>query len=232
MGRPEESGYRSQLYILLVLREFGPLYGQEIVDKTGLHREEVWRNLKVLFRKGIIEKEKVGRKVYYRPNVDTQTLEYIISILHEGGFRKTVNKTRKLFKKMKKPFNQLISAAELVEKYEDELIELAYTSRMEPYFEYLPYAKIRKETKKEKARILLEKPIHLPESRKKEIREQLKHPKKHKTKEVQLSSGARFVIRKFTALEILDIVRRIRKAEKQQREIDPYLLEAMKRLTS
>lgn len=101
MGRPKESGYRSQLYILLVLREFGPSYGQEIVDKTGLHREEVWRNLKVLLRKGIIKRERFGRNVYYRPNVDTQTIEYIISILYEGGFRKILDKTKNFSKKRK-----------------------------------------------------------------------------------------------------------------------------------
>lgn len=126
----------------------------------------------------------------------------------------------------------MISAAKIIEKYEDELIELAYTSGVEPYFEYLPYAKTRKETKKEKARVGLEKPIYLPESRKKEIRQQLKHPKKYETKEVLLSSGTRFVIRKFTALEILDIVRRVRKVRKQKRKIDPYFLEAIKRLAS
>lgn len=233
MGRPKESGYRSQLLILLVLRDFGPLYGQEIVHKTGLHREEVWRNLKVLFQKGIVQKEKVGRKVYYQPDVPLQTLEYIIWILDEGGVHRIKEGIIRSFKKAKSYIQMLSAATQKAGKYEGELVELASKGEMEPYFENLPFAKSWYKTKKATHKAGLKPSVQLSKYGIEKIREQVKHPKEPSTKAVTVPSGAVFVIKKLTALEILDYVRKLNQQKiKRTHEIDPHLVEAVKRLTA
>lgn len=232
LGRPRASGYRSQLYILLVLREHRSLYGKEIVAKTGLHREEVWRNLKVLLQKGIIKKEKVGRKVCYSPDVDDQTLEYIIAILYEGGLRKVQEKVKRFIKIAKRQSKQFISTTKLAEKYEDELVELACAEGIEPYFDCLEYAKNWRKAKKEKLKVGLRPSFYLPNSEKKKKREAVKHPKKPMTKLVKTLSGANFLIRKMTALEAIDIKRALKQPMERQTESDPYLKEAIKKLAS
>jgi len=229
MARTKESGYKNQMYILLALRNFGPLYGQEIVDKTGLKREEVWRNLRVLLRKQIIKGEKAGRKKYYRTIVGEKALAYIISILSKGGLQRILKESKGAQRQMIKTVKSMLTAAKEAEKYEDEIIELA-APREPPYGEMLPYAKNWKKLKEEKPRLKTRLMVHLPKHYKKEIRESLTYPRKLETKEVTTPSGKRFTIRKMTLLEAIDMAREAKQEAKKPREVDPHLIEAVKRL--
>lgn len=220
--------------ILAALGIFGSLYGQQIVEKTGLHREEVWRNLKVLVRKQIIKGEKVGRGKYYEPILSERTLDCIIYILDQGGLRKFLQKGRKYYQKMIKTSKLMLSVSKEAEKYENEIIELA-VAREEPYIEILPHAMSWRKTKKEKARVNLKPSFHLPESRKMEIRKSITYPKKLHTRTATTTDGLQWEIRRLTLLEMIDIVRKLEKNNEQsQEETDPdvsALIEATVRLS-
>ncbi|MCK4478185.1 winged helix-turn-helix transcriptional regulator [Candidatus Bathyarchaeota archaeon] len=233
-GRPKESGHKNQLYILLVLREYGELYGQEIVDKTGLKREEVWRNLKVLVRKDIIEKEKKGRKVFYKPSVNKNTLEHIITILYEGGLNQLQKKAAKQLRLMKRHYQQFSKLAKQAETYESEIVELA-ASGEKPYAEILPHAKSWRETKKSMKRSGLPPSVSVPSSKMREVRQTLTHPRKIETKDVITSNGIAWRIRKPTLLEIIDMMKDVEASidkQKKEQETDSDLREAVERLLS
>lgn len=92
----------------------------------------MWRNLKVLTRKGIVIGEKSGRRVFYRPNANREVLEYVISILHEGGLRKLQHKYEKYWRKSRRLYEQAIKTAEKAQEYERKLLKLAAMG-MDPY---------------------------------------------------------------------------------------------------
>jgi hypothetical protein len=226
MGRKAETGYKNQLYILGVLRDFGPLYGQQIVNKTGLKREEVWRNLRALTRKQILNKTKTGRVVYYKPNVNKETLEYIISILYEGGLKKMAAQARKLRTQARKQYSKLKSVAKATDEYEDEIIEMSDT----PYIEALENAKKWRATKKEHMRVEMQESLVLTSRQKKQNRELLKTPAKFQTKQITTSSGLTVKIRRPTLFEISAMIKEIRDNSEKSHLIDPNLEEAIRRL--
>lgn len=236
MGRTSGSGYRSQMCILLVLQRFGRLYGEEIVKKTGVRREEVWRNLEVLLRKQIIKKEKLGRVTYYSIIVNERTLEYIIMILAAGGLR-NVQRTVANMKKEDSRLGEILHAkATEAKKVEDEIIELGDT----PYFDTLKVAKDLKEAKKQGRELNILPSSKQTKGQREAARQLLKTPDKPLTKEITLPSGQKITIRKATSLEAIDwdrklqaidLERQMRRLEKTP-ESDPDLVEAKKRLLS
>jgi predicted transcriptional regulator len=227
MGRKKETGYRNQMYILAVIRDFGPLYGQQIVDKTGLKREEVWRNLRVLVRKQILKKTKVGRVTYYEPIVNRETLEYLLSILSEGGLKNVYEKAKhELIRPTRKYYRKLRSIEKVTDAYENEIIEMGET----PYVETLENAKKWRSTKKEETRANIQPSLALTSKQKRQNRELLTKPTKFQTKEVTTSTGFKAIIRKPTLFEISDIMKEIKRELKERHFRDPNLEEAIKRL--
>jgi len=79
-GRPEESGYNSQFLILGTLQDSGCAF-QEIIDKTGLDRNTVARNLSVLVKQEIIEKHRCGRKSIYKIDMRWNGLQHLKRML-------------------------------------------------------------------------------------------------------------------------------------------------------
>ncbi|MCJ7631743.1 winged helix-turn-helix domain-containing protein [Candidatus Bathyarchaeota archaeon] len=231
MARTEGSGYKSQLYILLVLGRHGSLYGQEVADETGLRREEVWRNLKILIKRGIIKKEKIGSKAYYSPNVNQETLDYIISILASGGIRKLREQAIRYSIKLKRIYKTMIAHSPVLQeakKHERELVELA-SQGVDPYAEALPRAVEWRETKRDMREAELEPSINMSYLKVNEMREKVKIPKELETKEVILSNGQHVVIRKLTLLEGLDIKRGFE--EKPAEKHDLNFQEAVRKLS-
>ena len=111
------------------------------------------------------------------------------------------------------------------------MIELA-TIGETPYIETLKDAIEWRRIKKEKNRVTRKPSVLILESQKEEIRK--RKPKKRLTKEVELSSGSKFIIKKPTSLEWLEIWRKIKSklsdAESTLSQ-DLDLKEAVKKLT-
>jgi DNA-binding transcriptional ArsR family regulator len=63
-GRPKGTGYKSQGKICLALTN-GSKSFQDLVDVTGLHRNTIAGNLKVLQDMNIVGKQREGRKMMY-----------------------------------------------------------------------------------------------------------------------------------------------------------------------
>lgn len=226
MGRKKGTGYQSQMYILLVLRDCTPSYGKQIVEKTGLHREEVWRNLKVLSIRGIIKGEKVGVKTYYKPLVNQKTLEYIIHILSEGGLRKVKRNLEEKLKNLKKAGKFIKNAKE----YEGEFIQLG-TSRTTPYVEELRFAIEQRITNIEWGRILYGSKHRIITTNSQEKNRKIASiPKIVQTKKVMLPSGLPVVIKKPTILQLIDIFNEVKKV-KEPYKPDSDLIEAIRLLS-
>ena len=213
------SGYKNQRDILLALKQSGPMYGEELVKKLEMHRQVLWRNLKVLIRKEIIIGKKIGRKKYYELNVNQRTASYIIYFLGYGGVSKFWKDLAKLQKKVLKNFEWAKKTSKKVDKYDSEIIELASLKNVEPYYENLWLAKesryIKAETKKHNLSL-----DTIPESRMNELRKIHAYPKNPKTKIVQTSSGQYYEIPKLTLFQIQELVKDINELASEQKNGD------------
>lgn len=221
MARKKGSGYKTQLYILLVLNQFDSLYGQEIVEKTGLNREEIWRNLGVLTEIAMIRSRKVGRRTYYELAVSQQAFEIIAWVLSEGGPKQCREKEARNMRKIKRLYRDLSAVAKKANQYEDELLELVASSGEEPYARMLKFAIEHRKNQSDFENIGIKSDIKLPNFRKEQIRDSSKTPIRFETKEITLpSNGYKIKIREPTLFEIADAFKRAKSSKKEDDNSD------------
>lgn len=93
-GRPNGSGYKSQAIVLSSLRD-GQLCFEEIVDETGLHRNTVASNLKVLVDLNLVVKERVGQKVIY--DLQDEGADAYADLILDPQWKKKFKRARRIF---------------------------------------------------------------------------------------------------------------------------------------
>jgi len=179
---------------------FGPLYGQELVDRLDIHRQVLWRNLKVLLEKKIIIGKKVGKRKHYELRVTPEVADCIISILYDGGPLVFKRKIVKLLKLLIKSQNNLKENAQSANEYDDEFVELAASTNVVPYADNIVDAKTRRRNKIKYKKIGLSME-QFPANKKDLIKKKYSKPNRLITEIVKLSSENIYKIRKMTLFE-------------------------------
>jgi len=153
-GRPKGTGYRSQGLICRALTG-GDKSFQELVDYTGLHRNTVAANLKVLLKMNIVGKRREGRKsVYY--SID-EGAEAYASLVLSPNWQKELKEAKKEFQRDKRIEAAItlawIKSARKYKKEIEEMQSMGYNFKNQNISEIISTAKRWRQTKQERRAI-------------------------------------------------------------------------------